>query len=136
MPQANSATSSPRTTSPRASSRTLPCSAVIRAAIFSLSRFSSSRNVKSTWVRLASEMLPQASAQACLAVATTSPTRSAEARSRSRETAPVAGLNTSLVRSAVPSQGRPAMRWVMRVGRAHDVSLAVASGSVELRNGR
>ena len=82
----------------------------------SLSRLSSSRNLKSTWLRLASETLPQLSCQACFAPATTSPTRSAEARSSTPVTSPVAGLKTSLVRSAVPVQGLPAMRWVMRVG--------------------
>jgi hypothetical protein len=92
IPHANSATSSPRMTSPSASLRTLPCSAVISAAIFSRSRLSSSRNLNSTWVRLAREALPHSSRHAFRAVATTSETRSAEARSRSPVCAPVAGL--------------------------------------------
>ena len=108
MPQANSATSRPRVTSPRASSRTLPCSAVMSAAMSFLLFSSSSRNLNSTWVRLASEVSAQPS-QAALAVDTTSPTRSADARSRTPVTSPVAGLKTSLVRSAVPDQGAPAM---------------------------
>ena len=83
----------------------MPCSAVISAAMSSLRSLSSSRNLKSTWVRLASEMLPQPEAQASWAAVTTSSTRSAEARSSSPLCTPVAGLNTGLVRSAVPSQG-------------------------------
>ncbi len=95
IPHANSATSRPRITSPNASLRTLPCSAVINAAIRSLSRFSNSRNRNNTWLRFASEMLPHSLApRHCLAPATTSETRSAEARSRSPVCSPVAGLNT------------------------------------------
>ncbi len=39
-----------------------------------------------------------------------------DARSRTPVCSPVAGLKTGLVRSAVPSQGAPARRWVMRLG--------------------
>jgi hypothetical protein len=116
MPQANSATSRPRVTSPIASETTLPCSAVMSAAISSLRSLSSSRKAKSTWVRLASEMLPPAASHASFAAVTTSSTSSAEARSSTPVCSPVAGLKTGLVRSAVPSHGAPLMRWVMRVG--------------------
>ena len=55
MPQANSTTSSPRVTSPSASESTLPCSAVMSAAMSSLRSLSSSRKRNSTWVRLVSD---------------------------------------------------------------------------------
>ena len=123
MPQANSATSRPRVTSPSASDSTLPCSAVMSAAMSSLRSLSSSRKANSTAVRLASEASAQPS-QAPAALLTTSSTSEAEARSSTPVCSPVAGLKTGDVRSAVPVHGRPSMRWVMRVGVLMRVSFS------------
>ena len=51
MPHENSSTSIPRSTSPQASVNTLPCSEVIAAASFSLSRLTNSRNLNITRAR-------------------------------------------------------------------------------------
>jgi hypothetical protein len=91
MPQANSMTSRPRPISPLASLRTLPCSAVISWASSSTCNATSSRNLNSTAVRLASDMSPQDSA-AFLAMATVSLRSSGPARRSSAVMAPVAGL--------------------------------------------
>src|SRR5215217_3160908 len=123
MPQANSATSRPRVTSPRASLRTLPCSAVMRAAMSFLCPLSSSRKAKSTAVRLAREASAHSS-HAAAADFTTSSTSEADARSSTPDCSPVAGLKTGDVRSAVPVHGCPSMRWVIRVG----VLMAVSFG--------
>ena len=98
MPHANSTTSRPRVTSPSASERTLPCSAVMIAAICSLRSFSSSRKLKITAIRRASDMFRQPS-NASLALATAASTSAWSASATRPLTSPVAGLNTSPRRS-------------------------------------
>ena len=116
MPQANSATSRPRVTSPRASSRTLPCSAVMSAAMSFL-----------LFVEQLAEREQHLRALGERGVGPARPGVLGGGHDLAHEvgrgevedaglTSPVAGLKTSLVRSAVPDQGLPAMRWVMRVG--------------------
>ena len=117
MPQANSATSRPRVTSPRASSSTLPCSAVMSAAMSSLRSLSSSRNAKSTWVRLASEASRPAPAQAALARGDDlvdevggGEVEDAGLLAGRRVEDRAGALGGARPRAA------PSMRWVMRVG--------------------
>ncbi len=90
MPQANSTTSSPRATSPSASEVTLPCSELISPASSARCAMISSRNAKSTLVRLARETERQPG-NALAAAATASPTTVAEAKSTVPVTWPVAG---------------------------------------------
>ena len=110
MPQANSTTSWPRATSPLASESTLPCSLVMIAASSPLRAFSSSRNAKRTWVRLASEVSRQPG-NAAAAPATIAFTSSSDAMASWALTSPVAGLVTSLKRPPVPSYVAPFSQW-------------------------
>ena len=89
-PQANSATSRPRCTSPSASSSTLPCSAVIAAAISWRRRETASRNANITAVRRVSDWAAHA-CPASTASATTASTSSRVAKPTLAETSPVAG---------------------------------------------
>ncbi len=90
MPQANSTISRPRCTSPAASESTLPCSAVMAAAISPLRWESSSRAAKSTFCRAAREDVRHAVA-ALTAEATTWSTSARLARRTRACCSPVAG---------------------------------------------
>ena len=91
MPQANSTMSMPRVTSPWASVKTLPCSAVIMAAMSSRCLLSSSRNWNITRARRSGGASAQAG-KAALAEATAFSTSSTLASCSCRATAPVVGL--------------------------------------------
>jgi hypothetical protein len=111
MPVAKSTTSSPRAISPAASESTLPCSEVRISASSLLRAFKSSRNVKITDWRLASEASRQAGNAA--AAADTAASTSATLASRtSFETVPLAGSYTDDVRVDSPSTSLPPMKWL------------------------
>ena len=88
-------------TSPCASEKTLPCSAVIIAASWSLWRFISSRNLFSTRARRIGGVSAQAG-KASSAAATAAATSRSPPRCTWRATAPVAGLVTGCVRPPAP----------------------------------
>ena len=98
MPQANSTTSMPRMTSPCASENTLPCSAVMRAAISSRCSLRSATNRASTRARRIGGVSAHAG-HAAAAVETARATIAASAMVTRRATFPVAGLKTSCVRA-------------------------------------
>jgi len=112
MPQANSMTSRPRATSPAASEATLPCSAVISSASALVFWRMSSRKANRTVARRVSDTRRQV-ANASLAALTARSTSAGVAKSTWPLTCPVAGSYTSPWRSASPSQGLPAIQWVM-----------------------
>src|SRR5690606_188081 len=121
MPQASSTISMPRATSPRASECTLPCSAVISAAISSRWASSSSRYLNRIAVRWASEEEPQV-VNASFAAATAASTSSVLANATCFSWTPVAGFQTGPKRPEVPSTGLPPMKWLMVFMCATDLS--------------
>ncbi len=102
MPHANSITSRPRCTSPFASAVTLPCSSVSSFAISVACFATSSRNANSTFVRFAIDAWRHV-CEAFHADSTTSSTTVGDANATFACTSPVAGLNTSPVRSLARS---------------------------------
>ncbi len=109
IPQANSTTSSPRSTSPLASSKTLPCSAETIRASLSTFAFSSWRKANITLARRLSEASDH-SANASRAAATAASTSAGSASSTSACCSPVAGFQTGAVRDEAPVSSSPRIR--------------------------
>ena len=114
-PAANSTFSMPRLISPLASESTLPCSAVMMAASSSVRSTSRWRRRKNTSARLM-RLVARHAGRAALATAIASSTSAVEANATCAWTRPVAGSNTSPVRSAAP-RASPLMWWWMTVMR-------------------
>ncbi len=111
-PQAYSTFSMPRLSSPMASSSTLPCSSATSRQISSASRSSSILKRNITWARLAGGRSRQAGC-ASRAAAMARSTVAASPRATRRIASPVAGLNTSMLRS--PATRSPAIQWLTSV---------------------
>jgi hypothetical protein len=116
-PHAYSMFSMPRCTSPAESERTLPCSAVSKAAMSSFLWTTRSRNLYMIAVRLAIDVAAQSS-NASAAAPTARSTSSTLASPTNAVTSPVAGLWTGLTRPDVEVTSSPAITWLMvRMGR-------------------
>jgi len=109
IPQANSTTSSPRSTSPFASSSTLPCSEETIRASSSTLRSSSSRKANMTLARRLREASDQ-STKASRAAATATSTSAGSASTTSACGPPVAGSQTGAVREEAPLVSSPPIR--------------------------
>ena len=112
-PHAYSMFSSPRATSPSASERTLPCSAVKRAAISAELASTRLRKASISFVRAASDVWRQSS-KAALAEATAASTSSTLANPTAAVCSPVAGLKTGWVRPDSQGRAAPSTRcWIV-----------------------